>query len=219
MRIINWNVERLKHNKNAILKTINFYDADIVVLTETSSALYLGQDYFLVATDSLDENQNGVKYKIGENRVSIWSKYRIISSLKTCDKFNSVCAELKTDLGDLIIYGTVIGVFGGKGDGFKKDLKNQTSDFKKFDLEKNYCIVGDFNVFFSGYNYPSKIARTELNEVFTLLQLKNLTGSISENVDHVVISNEFLKDKMTTIEIFNSDKKLSDHIGICLTIQ
>ncbi|WP_318640199.1 hypothetical protein [Flavobacterium ardleyense] len=48
--------------------------------------------------------------------------------------------------------------------------------------------------------------------------MKNLTSEISENVDHIVISNEFLNEKKTAVEIFNLDKKLSDHIGICVTI-
>lgn len=48
--------------------------------------------------------------------------------------------------------------------------------------------------------------------------MENLTIEISENVDNIVISKEFLRSKKTKIEVFNQDKKLSDHIWICITI-
>ena len=74
------------------------------------------------------------------------------------------------------------------------------------------------NVFFSGYAYPSHKARNKLNAAFGKLEMENLTSEISENVDHIIISREFLKNKKTKIEIFNQGKKLSDHFGICITI-
>ena len=48
--------------------------------------------------------------------------------------------------------------------------------------------------------------------------MENLTSEIPQNVDHIVISKEFLKNKKTEIVVFNFDKKLSDHIGICVTV-
>ena len=74
------------------------------------------------------------------------------------------------------------------------------------------------NDFFFGYTYPSHKARNSLNAAFEKLKMENLTIEIPENVDHIVISKEFLRSKKTEIEVFNQDKKLSDHIGICITI-
>ena len=74
------------------------------------------------------------------------------------------------------------------------------------------------NVYFSGYAYPSRYARNILNETFEKLKMENLTSEIAENVDHIIISKEFIKNKKIKIETWNLDKKLSDHIGICLTI-
>ena len=45
MKILTYNLERLKHNKQAILSQIESFDADIIVLTETSSALQLNDTY------------------------------------------------------------------------------------------------------------------------------------------------------------------------------
>ena len=81
------------------------------------------------------------------------------------------------------------------------------------------CIIGDLNVMFSGYAYPSKHARNLLNETFENLEMVNLTAEITENVDQIVLSKSFLKNKIIEIETFNVDKKLSDHIGISINIK
>ena len=57
-----------------------------------------------------------------------------------------------------------------------------------------------------------------MNVALEKLEMENLTIEISENVDNIVISKEFLRSKKTKIEVFNQDKKLSDHIWICITI-
>mgnify|MGYP003468136382 CR=1 FL=1 len=122
------------------------------------------------------------------------------------------------EFGILKVYGTIIGIFGGIGKRFESDLMGQLSDFENFEAEKSNCIIGDLNVYFSGYAYPSRYARNILNETFEKLKMENLTSEIAENVDHIIISKEFIKNKKTEIETWNLDKKLSDHIGICLTI-
>ena len=57
MKILNWNVERLKHNKESVLKIINSFSADIIVLTETSSNLQLSENYNSLSTVQLPENR------------------------------------------------------------------------------------------------------------------------------------------------------------------
>ena len=219
MKIITWNVERLekKENKKILAKLLEF-GADIIVLTETNSILDLGENYNCVSTKSLFANYDDVNYKSGENRTSIWTKYQIVQHFKTFDNYTSICSEIETEIGKLKVYGTIIGIFGGIGKRFESDLKGQLKDFEKFEPEESNCIIGDLNVFFSGYSYPSLFARKILNETFAKLKMENLTAEIKENVDHIIISKEFIKDKKIEIETWNSDKKLSDHIGICITI-
>ena len=225
MKILTWNLERLIKNKNQlILDKLNELDADILVLTETSSKISLGKKYSSIATTFLPNDFNGiidVSYTDEENRVTIWTKYKIKNQHKTYDKYTSVCAEIETPFGLLTLYGTIIGVFGGKGDRFKNDLENQILDFNKM-LDKNAsCIIGDFNVMFSGYAYPSHIARDTLNNIFDKLQLINTTEKIEyfeKNVEHIVISSSIIKDKKLTIDYWNDNFELSEHIGICLTI-
>ena len=219
MKILTWNVQRLEKNENKkILAKLYEFGADIIVLTETSSILNLNKHYKSISTETLTENYDNVNYKVGENRTTIWTKYKFVNHLKTNDNYTSVCSEIETEFGILKVYGTIIGIFGGIGKRFESDLKGQLNDFEKFDATKSNCIIGDLNVFFSGYAYPSHYARNVLNETFKKLKMENLTSEVVENVDHIIISKEFIKNKKTEIETWNIDKKLSDHIGICLTI-
>lgn len=215
MKILTWNLERLIKDKNQlILDKLSELDADILILTETNSIINPGEDYSCIATESLSKGYDGIPYKRGENRTTIWTKYKIEKQCKTFDNFTSVSAEIQTALGVLTIYGTIIGAFGGKDERFKTDLKFQSLDFEN--LSGNICIAGDFNVYMIGYAYPSHEARKKLNQIFDNLNLQCLTREIVDNVDHIVLSHDFIKDKKINIETWNLDKKLSDHIGICI---
>lgn len=224
MKIINFNIERLLilSKLKPLIELIKSYNADIVVLTETNSKLIdLGEDYFAQHSKPLSKNQDNVNfYRDGENRVSIYSKYRIIRSILTTDEFTSLAVELDTNFGELIVYGTIVGIFGYSRDKerFVKDFNEQKSDFKKIFPNENVCLVGDLNMSLSGWIYPSKEYRENLNDIINQYDLDSSTGNIKDNIDHILISNEFIKSREIQIKQFNLDKKLSDHIGIFLTI-
>ena len=220
MKILTWNVERLKKFKNQnLINIINSYDADIIVLTETSSEIDLNNNYNCVSTTELPLNHDGIVYKANENRTTIWTKYEVINQTETFDNYTSICAQVKTEFGNLNIYATIIGVFGGKGERFKNDLKLHLDDFQKLNSNEMNCIIGDLNTTFSGFTYPSNDARNTLNETFESLKMKNLTAEIPNNVDHIILSEAFLGNKIIETQIWNLDKKLSDHIGICIAIK
>lgn len=186
-------------------------------MTETNSAIKI-QDYVCISTSSLPENFDGVKYKAGENRTSIWTKYKIIEKYKTFDEYTSVCVDLETPFGSLIIYGTIIGVFANKQPRFDNDLEGNLKDFENIFFKKQVCIAGDLNVMFSGFAYPSHKARQKLNDAFKKHDLSNITAAIKNNVDHIILSNQFIKNKKTFVNSWNLDKELSDHIGHYLLI-
>jgi len=219
MKILTWNIERAKYENQLIIDKLAEFNADIIILTETNYAIKIGEDFKFVATEILESGFDGVKYKTGENRTTIWTKYRIVNQKKTFDNFTSVCAEIETPKGLLNVYGTIIGVFGGIGERFKNDLEKQLLDFENLSKEKLICIVGDLNVTFSGRVYPSHDAKNKLNSAFEQLKLKNLTSEIENNIDHIVISKCLVENRNVKIETWNHDKKLSDHIGICVTIE
>lgn len=218
MKIATWNLERLKKGKNGlILEKLHDIDAEICVLTETSSAIQL-ENYVCIATELLPADFDGVKYKAGENRVSIWTKYKASTRHETFDKYTTVCTDLDTPFGLLTVYGTIIGVFANRQPRFDNDLDGQLADFDRLFPGKQCCIAGDFNTTFSGRVYPSHKARNSLKTALQELGLTNTTAPVEANVDHIVLSGAFLVGKKRTVEVWNTDKALSDHIGLCLTL-
>ena len=54
MKILTWNVQRLEKNENKkIVAKLYEFGADIIVLTETSSILNLGENYNCISTETL----------------------------------------------------------------------------------------------------------------------------------------------------------------------
>lgn len=219
MKILTWNLERPEKVNQVILEKLAEYNADIIVLTETNAIINPGEEYTSIETEPLTKGHDGIKYHSGENRTTILTKYKIVLEHKTFDNYTAVCAQIETPNGSLNVYATIIGVFGGIGERFKSDLENQLFDFEKLTSEKPLCIIGDLNVTFSGRVYPSHDAQNKLNNAFEKLKLTNVTAAIENNVDHIVVSKDFIQNKKVTIKTWNHDKKLSDHIGICLTIE
>lgn len=86
------------------------------------------------------------------NRVSIWTKYNFANRYKTFDSF-SICSEIRNRVQLLKVYGTIIGIFGGIGKRFETDLTLHLKDIENFDHNSANCIIGDLNVYFSGYAY------------------------------------------------------------------
>jgi len=217
MKIATWNIQRLdkRENQHILDKLINL-DADILVLTETNSIIQL-DNYTCVSTSLLPIEFDGIKYKVGENRVSILTKYNATTQHKTFDKYTAVCIDIETPFGPLTIYGTIIGVFANRQPRFDCDLNGLITDLNIFSGNQ-LCVLGDFNTTFSGRVYPSHRARQTLIDTFINFGLTNTTASITDNVDHIVLSNDFLIDKKIEIETWNHDKKLSDHIGVAVEI-
>lgn len=218
MKIATWNLERLIKRKNQqILDKLADINADILVLTETSSKIHL-DNYNCISTDSLPSYFDNQKYDVGENRVSIWTKYKTTTRHKTFDSFTTVCTDIETPFGLLTVYGSIIGVFANRQPRFDNDLNGQLTDFDKIFTGRQVCIAGDLNVTFSGRAWPSHKARQALNDSFLKLGLTNTTANIDGTVDHIVLSNCFIDNKQLQIDTWNADKKLSDHVGHLLTL-
>jgi hypothetical protein len=218
MRIATWNLARLIKRKNLqILAKLNDINADILILTETSSKIQL-ENYNCVSTEPLPNFFDNMKYDSGENRVSIFTKYKVIAQIKTFDNYTTVCADLETPFGTLTVYGSIIGVFANRQPRFDNDLNGHLIDFERIISSNMVCIAGDLNVIFSGRPWPSKRAKDTLLSAFDKYNLTNTTSHIEANVDHIILSNEFLRDKNIQIETWNIDKTLSDHVGHVLNL-
>jgi endonuclease/exonuclease/phosphatase family metal-dependent hydrolase len=224
LKIATWNLERptaTSKNNSSIISILKKLDADILVLTETNAAINPGAEYIGIATTDLHANEVLDKdfYKKGENRTTIWTKHPVKRQLTTCDGNTAVCAVVITPMGELTIYGTIIGVFGNRDKGFKTELIQQIEDYKRIARKGNVCIAGDFNLTFTDNYYYTAVGRQKLNEYFLGFKVQNLTQLIPENIDHIAISKTFIDGKTITLETWNEDKRLSDHIGVCATIR
>ncbi|HET6556789.1 MAG TPA: endonuclease/exonuclease/phosphatase family protein [Prolixibacteraceae bacterium] len=218
MRIATWNLQRLEKRKNQlILDKLIDINADILVLTETN-AIIQPDSYTCISTDLLPANFDNIIYCAGENRVSILTKYKATARHKTFDSFTTVCTDIETPFGLLTVYGSIIGVFANRQPRFDNDLNGQLADFKKLFPGRQVCLAGDFNVTFSGRPWPSNKARRALVDAFNALELTNTTAGIADTVDHIVLSNDFLKNKHFEMVTWNADKKLSDHVGHLLIL-
>lgn len=222
MKIINWNVGRpSKPKSKRILDKLDELNGDIIILTETNSSITPKGNTNAIATNHQSHDFDGdvkVPYNPNENRTTIWTKYPVTNTYKTYDGFTAVCADIATPFGQLTVYATIIGVFNGLRPRFHHDLQAQLLDFDVIFPAKQVAIIGDYNITFTGRAYPSHAARQTLNQAFDKHNLTNVTGTILNAVDHIAISNDFIKNKTVNLDTWNLDKKLSDHIGFAMTL-
>jgi exonuclease III len=215
MKIATWNVERLKHKSE--LEQINYIidelSSDILVLTETDERITPSNFKYRIDTPKLTEIDAKI-YAETENRISILTNYEIVEQFETYDKYTSLCLELKTEFGNLKIYGTIIGIYGNRNANFNSDLIKQIKDFEKLSKEDNLCVIGDYNISFADNYYFTNFGRDELNKSFESNNLEILTRQKKECIDHIAISKNFIKNMKVEISEWNESKKLSDHKGI-----
>jgi endonuclease/exonuclease/phosphatase family metal-dependent hydrolase len=222
MKIATWNLERPNYSSKTrntkIIEVLNEVDADILILTETNTIINPGNAYTHFTTSS-SKLLNQPYYKEGENRTTIWSKYPANRNMETYDGFTSICIGIKTPLGDLNVYGTIIGIHGNRRESFNKDLEKQLVDWRRISQIGNICVAGDFNISFGDNYYYTKEGRQKINTTFEELKIENLTQHIPENIDHIAIASSFIKSKTLKTSVWNENKKLSDHIGVCVTLE
>lgn len=213
MKIATWNL--MRPTEGTLSRNLFFHkilekcDADILVLTETNSVIDPGKRYFSRSTKKLPKKIEDFTYSKGENRASIFSKFPFGRNLKTYDEYTSVCSEVLTPYGPLILYATIIGVTGGKNERFVLDFESQKADIS--DLKGHLCIAGDFNISFSGYAYPGLNKISEANQSFESLNIQILTRDLPGSPDHIAISRSFIKNRPFQFSALPTHKKQSDH--------
>ncbi|MDR3294600.1 MAG: endonuclease/exonuclease/phosphatase family protein [Clostridiales Family XIII bacterium] len=217
LKIATWNIERLRHKNElpSIVASCEQANADIFILTETDSRLNLKYKSCFSALPEATPNY----YAATETRVSIYTNYDFVRRYTTFDEHTAISVELETDIGSLLVYGTVIGIYGNRHKNYMNDLLCQIADIKSLAAEsKRLCICGDYNCSFSDNYYFTKAGRTALEEAFSKYKLELLTRNQSECIDHIVVSRELIDDSLVEITEWNLDKKLSDHKGIAVEI-
>ena len=230
MRIATWNVERLKHkNKlDLIHEACDAVEADILVLTETDERVEPEYPCCCrttslkgVETPILYRGEKAfVRYEDTENRVSIFTKYQCLKEYVTFDSYKALCVELATEFGDLLVYGTIMGIFGNREASFQPDLEKQMEDIRRLTAEgRNICVIGDYNLSFIDNYYHTTLGRETVQGCFGRSGITILTSEISQCIDHIAVSDSFMfGHRVTGINEWNCDKSLSDHRGIVVQI-
>ncbi|MCL1829507.1 MAG: endonuclease/exonuclease/phosphatase family protein [Oscillospiraceae bacterium] len=214
MRIATWNIERLRHKKEleSIIANCAKVSADILVLTETDSQVKL--DYDHCYSTASPENET-VSYSKTETRVSIYTNYELVKCHATFNERVAVCVELKTGLCNLIVYGTVIGIYGNRHSSFMPDLSAQVADIGRLVTNGNpVCICGDYNCSFSDNYYFTKDGRAVIEDMLRTNRIELLTRNQPECIDHIAVSRDLVGDTEVLVKEWNLDKTLSDHKGI-----
>ena len=208
----------MKHGKNAaqILNECERIAADILVLTETDERI--SPDYnYVFHTGNLQDIAADF-YMPTERRVSIYTNYPCVTQHETYDAYTAACVELATELGNLLVYGTIMGLFGNRNQNYREDLRRQIDDFRRLSMLGNFCIAGDFNCSFGDNYYFTKEGRGLLLNCFAENKLSLLTEKVGENVDHIAISESFYRGGVV-IEEWNQNRALSDHKGIAVSFE
>ncbi len=112
----------------------------------------------------------------------------------------------------------MIGIHGNRRDSFKTDSDKQIEDFHRIAAHGNFCIAGDINMSFGDNYYHTNDGREKLNNAFMQLKLVNTTAGIPENIDHIILSEDFVGGREVSTLTWNEDKSLSDHIGVEVVI-
>ena len=223
MKIATWNVERLKHKKSIeeIISVCENTHADILVLTESDEQITTNFKYcFHTPTPPpfrVEGYSFSVAYKQTEHRVSIYTNYEPVCHHSTYDDHTALCVELKTEKGNLLIYGTIVGIVGNRNPNFESDLIKQAADFRRLTSEgHSLCICGDYNCSFADNYYFTKSGRKLFTDSFSENNIELVTAACPSCVDHIAISKQFIGNSAIQITEWNIDKSLSDHKGIAV---
>ena len=159
-----------------------------------------------------------IPYAVTENRVSLYTNYPFVQLHQTYDPHTALCAELKTEAGNLLVYGTIIGILGNRHPSFMEELHHQSDDIRRLSKKGDgICVCGDFNCSFFDNYYFTRAGRNDLQNLFQEVELSLLTGEQAECIDHIAISRRFASFVKLTIEEWNENKLLSDHKGIAVS--
>ena len=240
LRIATWNLERPKPNAHSTnlrrIEKIGEINADIWVLTETSSAISL-DGYVSLASESQPRY-----HSTGESFATIWTRWPIRRQLPTFDPFFSVCAEVESSAGPMIVYGTIITYANDRGpDGtarrweeHRKSIGLHGADWLRLRQEfPNHllCVAGDFNQSRDGSGwYEDAESVKMLSVAFDASDLQCVTeadmrasGQLKSraSIDHICLSKSVAVQGVTVgaWEGTTTDGcKMSDHNGIVIDV-
>lgn len=238
MRIATWNLERPKekgYSKNLLrIDRIHAINADLWVLTETHSAIAL-DGYYSLASQRLPS------YLDGESAAAIWSRWPIRQAVPTFDPHFSVCAEIESPHGPMLVYGTIITYANDHGpegtsrrwEEHRKSIIAHATDWLRLKTlfpGHVLCIAGDFNQSRDGSGwYEDAYSVSALSGALARASLQCVTeidmranGLSRATVDHICLSQPFSGGvcRVGAWEGKTEDGcRMSDHNGVFVDVE
>ncbi len=238
LRIATWNLERPTENGHLRnvrrIKKIREIDADLWVLTETHAAITL-DGYTSLASQSLPGYHAN-----GESFATILSRWPIRRAVSTLDPYFTVCADVDSPAGPMLVFGTIITYANDRGqDGksrrweeHRKSIESHAADWRR--LRKDFpdhlfCVAGDFNQSRDGSGwYEDAESLKKLSSALDQSSLQCVTeldmranGLSRATVDHICLSRS-LASGVHTIGAWEGTTedggRMSDHNGVFIDI-
>lgn len=241
MRIGTWNVEyALKAGSNLRRrKVLARHEADIWVLTETRDTLRPHGSFR--AVHSKQRPFYGKSVKLRSRWVSIWSRFPIIARPLCDDPERTTAAIVRSPLGNVLIYGTVMPWKDDKGRcGELKDAKGWSEHHRVIPLQAaewkrmanryaatRICVVGDFNTDMgSGSTYGTKrgigLLATGLSSVgcrCATAPHRSFKHKLTRlPIDHIAVPNRWRCGVAASWEGRIGRPRLSDHSGLTVEV-
>lgn len=225
---IDWaNKYKSKNHFLKVEKILNNQEFDFLILTEAIN-LNLKNYPFKYLSENIPENivyenVNYTEYLKGEKafRTIIYSKFPSVKKYEVIDAKTSLAYEFKTEMGNIIIYATIIGTLYKKQPFAQKELENCSIDCEKiYNSNPNLIIIGDLNTSFQENEKQFTINPKTTNALKTLFQnlnLFNATENIIQNIDHIILPLS-LQERLRDGKAFIEKDQLSDHKGIYVEI-
>ena len=207
-------------------------DADILVVTENVASLKLPNYPFSYSTIPLPIDEDYDKFDYGTYlkqetpvRVTIFSKYPSTQHFKVTDAHTSICHQFNTDIGQMTIYGTIIGTQFLRMPYADIELNNCINDCKRISQEtNNLCLVGDLNTSFDINEQFHEIRGIKSRAKLLALckecefNLTTATDDLKENIDHILLSKNLTFNNIPICTEFVAKGVLSDHRGVQIEI-
>ncbi len=243
LRIATWNLDHAYNGKRPIQRQIEAIvkiAPDILVLTETCGQVDLSPYGYSVVYTQPNEYK---KYY-----VAIWSKFSIARQHETANPELTVCAQISTPQGDLLVYGTIITYHGDKG--ADKTSAAWVEHYKAIGLQGDdwarlhgqaalpLIVAGDFNQTRDGSpgTYGTAHGRTLLTEQLARselvcmttenfgatgkLKVDQLKDRARNNIDHICVTEKMFEiGGVGAWDHFAEDGMyLSDHNGVYVDV-
>ncbi|TWU39986.1 hypothetical protein Q31b_33020 [Novipirellula aureliae] len=244
MRIATWNLARPTSGDSAkaklLMEHIKRDCSDIWILTESHSDVSPGSDFEMRSTTGSDRAQSE-----GEVWTAIWCRFPIVRELAVVDPIRSVCVEIATPDGSLIVYGTVLPWLADTwfdplrgADAFVSVFAKQATDWTRIQAENpdsGFCIAGDLNQDLANSHYcGSRVGRTALRDAIKTSGLNclasgefdrvsELTEGRCSAIDHNCLSESWTSRFRRSSNVWPGESErtssLSDHFGVWVDIE